>query len=328
MRASLLTSSACALTLLLSAPCRAQPAPGISTTPDAAISETARDLFAKGVKAGQQQRWDQCRAAFLAAYGVKPHPQIAGNLATCELKLGMFRTAAEHVTVFLMQAQPEKIPAERKAAGEAVLREASAKVTTVQLRVDRDGAEVLLDGKPIGNAPLKSPVFLDPGAHAIEVRAEGYQTVRRELDARAGAAVDVDLKLTRPAAAPLPAPEKRPIWPAIVGGSLAAGGMVLGAGLTAAANGKSRDADTTAASLPLSSCAGTPSASYAAKCSALKDTLHSQSMLASGAVGGFVAGGVLALAAAGLGIWAKSATPRIAPVVGVRGGGVVIGGAW
>jgi hypothetical protein len=233
------------------------------------------------------------------------------------------------VTVFLTQAQPEKIPAERRAAGEAVLREASAKVAAVQLRVDREGAEVLLDGKPIGNAPLKSPVFLDPGSHAIEARAEGYQTARREVDARAGAAVDVDLKLSRPAAPPpLPLPEKRPIWPAIVGGSLAVGGMVLGAGLTAAANGKSRDAETMAASLPLSSCAGTPSASYAAKCSTLKDTLRSQSMLASGAVGGFVAGGVLALAAAGLGIWAKSGTPKIAPVVGVQGGGVVIGGAW
>src|SRR5277367_3234909 len=90
---------------------------------DDAMTDTARELFMKGAKAAEQQKWDQCRAAMLAAFAIKPHPQVAGNLAGCELKLKLYRDAAEHLAYFLRELKPDA-PAERRVNGEAALREA------------------------------------------------------------------------------------------------------------------------------------------------------------------------------------------------------------
>ena len=294
-----------------------------STSPDEALSDTARELFAKGVKASQEQKWDQCRAAFLAALGVKRVAQIAGNLALCEQKLGLYRDAAEHIAFFLSVPPRSDAPPERRTAAEAVLREASARVVTVHAHVDVDGAEVAVDERAVGTAPLGIPIFLDPGPHTITARRDGYPTAREAVDARAGASVGIGLKLV----------QARPLWPVIVTGILAAGGLAAGGGLVAAANSKRNDAAGLRVELGggSSQCVGAASG----KCQTLASDLKSQATLANGAVGGFVAGGAFALATAGLGLWTfgKPSAPtngqiRVVPAVGTAERGVRIEGSW
>jgi hypothetical protein len=316
--------SACtlAVTLTSSATGFAQSSPVASTSPDEALSETARELFTKGVKASQQQKWGECRAAFLAAFGVKKVAQIAGNLALCEEKLGLYQDAAEHIAFFLSAERPDT-PPERRAAGEAVLREASAKVATVHVRVDVDGADVLVDGRAIGVSPLATAVFLDPGSHTIAARKDGIPTVEVTVDARAGASTGVPLKLFHP----------RPIWPMVVTGILAAGGLAAGGGLVAAANGKRNDAAGLRADLGggSSQCVGVAGDN----CQVLANDLKSQGTLANGAVGSFVAGGAFALATVGLGIWtfgapsaSKQGQLRVVPAIGLAERGLRIEGSW
>lgn len=326
-----------AAVLSASATSFAQLPAGMSAAPDEALNETTRELFAKGVKASQQQKWDQCRAAFLAAYGVKKHPQIAGNLALCELKLGMFRDAAEHIAFFL-STQKADTPKERRAAAEMVQREAGAKITTVRLDVDRSGAEVLVDGKSMGNAPLAVPIFLDQGGHTIEARLDGYTTARRSVDAAAGVSVEIGLKLVPVASRDVEPPvlvAKRPIWPAIASGGLAVLGLAVGAGLTVAANGKGSEADALRATLPnRSACYGAGASSMT--CKSLNEALGADSALSKGAVSSYVVGGLFAVAATALGVWSVSGSPpkregislQVVPVFANRETGVVIGGRW
>jgi len=312
-----------AVTLTWSAPSFAELPALASTSPDEALSDTARELFAKGVKASQEQKWDQCRAAFLAALGVKRVAQIAGNLALCERKLGLYRDAAEHIAFFLSVPPRSDAPPERWIAAEAVLREASARVTTVRVHVDVDGADVAVDEHLVGTAPLAVPVFLDPGPHTITARRDGYPTAREAVDARAGASVGIGLKLV----------QARPLWPVIVTGILAVGGLAAGGGLAAAANGKRNDAAGLRVELGggNSQCVGVAGGT----CQALAGDLKSQATLANGAVGSFVASGAFALATVGLGIWTfgKPSAPttgqlRIAPAVGTTERGMRIEGSW
>ena len=328
----LLQVSPCVLAIVLgiATPSAAQLPAGPASS-DEALSETARELFAKGVKASQQQRWDQCRAAFLAALSVKPHPQVAGNLAGCELKLGMFRDAAEHITFFL-HAQKSDAPAERREAGEAVLKDASAKIATIQVRVNIEGADVLVDGRSAGTAPLSTPIFLDPGKHTIEARQDGYPTTRVSVDASAGLSKEVALLLT-PTGNTMPVPKSRAKWPIAVGAGAA--GLFLGGGIafTVVSNGKASDADLKQTELLGKDGHNACSGKSAGDCATLKGLNRSSDTFRGLAVGGYVTAGILGAAALTYALW-PSAKPearvgvRAAPMLGAGTAGVVFGGEF
>lgn len=317
--------------------------PAGPTSPDEALSETARELFAKGVKASQQQRWDQCRAAFLAALSVKSHPQIAGNLASCELKLGMFREAAEHITYFLGN-QTQDTPTGRREAGEAVLKEASAKITTIRVRVDLDGADVLVDGRSVGKAPLSTPIFLEPGKHTIEARQDGYSTARVPVEASAGLSKDIALLLT-PARStgpiltparntePMSVSKSQAIWPVAVGAGAAAAFLGGGVVFTVVSNSKASDADAKQAELLAKSGSNACVGKMVGECATLKGLNKSSDTFRGLAVGGYVTAGFLGVATLTYALW-PSAKPEAriglhaAPMIGVGTAGLVVGGEF
>jgi hypothetical protein len=328
-----------AAALGVSATSAAQLPAGTSTAPDEALNETTRELFTKGVKASQQQKWDQCRAAFLAAFGVKKLPQIAGNLAVCEAKLGLHRDAAEHIALFLSAQKPDT-PKERLAAAEEVLREASAKIATVRIAVDRSGAEVLVDGRAIGDAPLATPIFLTPGAHTIEARQEGYVTARRSLDAQAGASVEVALKLapimaTPPVVPPVvPVVERGPRTAVLVsGGALTGVALVLGTAFAVVSNGKARDAVDDHAALAMTGpmpCAGASAASTS--CTRAAAAVNAKRAFANAAFWSFVGAGLAGAGTLTYALAAQRSTTRtglrVLPAAGPQGAGIEIRGAW
>lgn len=70
------------------------------------------------------------------------------------------------------------------------------------VRANVDEAEVLIDGKPAGNAPL-ADVTLAPGNHDIEVRRSGYESYITRIAVRAGKDYPVDATL-KPTAGKVP----------------------------------------------------------------------------------------------------------------------------
>jgi hypothetical protein len=195
------------LGLALSAPALAQP-PGLSAA-DADLSAQAMELYNEGLKAAKLGQWDKARTFYLGAWRVQHHPQIAANLGRAELKSGKHRDAAEHLTYFLREA-PSIDPADRKRTQELLV-EARAKVGTLTIAVNRDGAEIRIDGTSAGAAPLKGEVFVEPGRHSVEARLEGYMPTQATQELRAGSEARVDLQfapteLRKPEAAMLPIP--------------------------------------------------------------------------------------------------------------------------
>jgi hypothetical protein len=320
---------ACAFSLLLTL------APAAHADEDV-LSDTARELFVKGVKAYEQQKWDQCRAALLAAFAIKRHNQIAGNLGECEMKLGKYRDAADHAWFFAHTLRPDANP-ERRAGAEALLKEAQQKVGTVLVTVDVDGATVLVDGQPAGNAPLAAPVFVDPGKHTIEALHAGDPGARVTVDAGAGETREVTLAVRKKEAPPPPVPmvQKRPLWPALAAGSVAVVLLGVGTGLTVAGKGKQTDGAALLATLGTQPpCGGATSPTA---CQSIKNDGTTHDTLDKAALGTFVVGGALALATTGLAAWwatgptdtaSRRTSVRVVPMVGSGEGGVVITGAW
>jgi hypothetical protein len=306
---------------------------GTARADDDAFSDTARELFQKGMKAYDQQKWEQCRAALLAAFAIKRHSQIAGNLAECELHVGAYRDAAEHAWFFAHTLRPDAAP-ERRAMAETALRETQKRVGAVVITVDVDDADVLVDGKSAGKTPLGAPVFVEPGRHTIEALHTGDPGASATVDAGAGETREVALSVKKKETRPPPPPpvvvvQRRPLWPVIAGGSVTLVALGVGAGLTVAANHKTSDANAALAMLT-----APPGANvcqmYTSACATINTERQAHDALAKGTIGAFVGAGAIGVATLGYALAALKGSPRtsVIPVLGAHDAGVSIVRVW
>jgi hypothetical protein len=326
-------SLSCVLAALLpSTPSLAQPAPLAKPVADA-MTQKARQLYAEGVKAYQQSRWADARASFLAAWALSKHYTIAGNLGDCELRLGMHRDAAEHLERYAREIEKDGTStAQERKAGQARYAEARGKVGEVNLEVSVAGAEVYVDGKLAGTAPLEAPVFLEAGSHTIEARSELFPTARKTVEARAGAAEAVVLVLRRAVeGAPPPLPTSRGPNKAIVlsGVVIAGAGVGLGVVFTVVSSVKASDAVAKFNALVK---AGGPEAcrsgAPAPGCGDLTDVKKERAALADAALWSFVGGGVVGAGTLIYALAAPKASVQALPVVTGQGGGITVRGSF
>jgi hypothetical protein len=328
---SLLRLLAClAFAVTLASSARAQPA---DTT--AATTDEARSLYEKGVQHYRKQQWDKAYAAFLASWALKKHYSIAGNLAELEVKLGKYQDAAEHLRYYLKAIPADRIEPRHRA--ETQLAEIRKKVAAARIEVDTPGAEVLIDGKSVGIAPLEDEVFVEPGERLVEAKLEGQQPARQPLSARAGEthAVSLKLKQGEPALAPAvgeasaggaavgtsaapaatpdlgmvePAPAGRPsLVPAIAGGGVAVLG--IGAGVIFHSIASSHESDADELRGRVTSQGGCGSGSALAACTALSEENDAVDRNRNLSTASFVVGGAGAAFAIGYLVW-RELTPR------------------
>jgi hypothetical protein len=191
----------------------------------------------------------------------------------------------------------------------------------VRVEVRQPGAEVFVDGRSIGYGPIAAEVFVDPGAHAIEARLEGFEAARERIEAAKGSAHEVKLEMRRVASSPAvvsPAATRGPaVDPAtveqpssknaaiIVGGAaLAVVGLGVGAGFTAAWSGAAGDADALLADLVArggsSPCSG---GSFATECATLLEHNQDSDTFGNVAIAGYVLGGIAAGATLAYVLW-------------------------
>lgn len=69
------------------------------------------------------------------------------------------------------------VPADRSATYKLVVKLTEVG-TLVELAGAPDGAKIYVDGKAVGTAPLRTPLEVPPGKHAVEVKVSGYRPYR------------------------------------------------------------------------------------------------------------------------------------------------------
>lgn len=325
--------------LLLGAPARAQP-PGPALGGIEDDSRKADELFKLGKKAYGAGKLQEAHDAYLRAWELKRSHDIASNLANSEAQLGMKREAAEHLSYCVRNFPPTVDEAKRQSTVRR-FEQARAEVGALMIRVNVRGAEVFVDGRSVGTAPLEAEIYADPGERVIEARLAEHEPAVVKLGVvKAGAkgpAQEVTLTLVPKAKGPAvpPPPEKRPEGPKtaviIAGGSLTGASVLVGAVLTVVANKKAGDAATTRDAIvkagPAAACTATSSSS----CQALQGAMQDQARLSNGAAWSFIAAGALG---AGTLIYAvaapraRTSALRVAPLVAAEGGGIVVRGEW
>lgn len=233
-----------ATVLLSSAVARAE-SPAESAAAPEAQQEEARRLYDEGARASKAGQLEQARDYYTRALGLHAHWQIAASLGRVESQMGNYRGAAEHLDFALREAPADKRPALREQA-QGMLNEARAKVGALRIAVSVPGAEVLVGGKVIGKAPLRSAVFVEPGPVVVEARLDGYAGAREARTAGAGVEEHIDLVLGKESLAPVAKPQpvdmsvrEGPNKGVLIGGTaLGAAFAMAGVGLLVASNNK------------------------------------------------------------------------------------------
>lgn len=328
----------------------AQPSPAPVTKESEEAVEKARQLFAEGSKDYQQKQYAKAYVSYVASWALKQHYATAANLADCEIHLGKYRDAAEHLA-YAIRLGPKDDAAQRKKL-QAALDQMRSHIGTVTLTVDEEGAEVLVDEIVIGKAPLADPVFANPGRHRIRARGRQSSSKEEVVEAAPGSTHAITLRLeaiaTNPPASPtssaggrsgaptpLPTTTTEPTGPSpillISGTALSIAGIGLGIGLTAASTNRADDAEEKVDALRqmgrVNACGGQP-----AVCADIDRDRRARDTLATGATVSFVLAGAAAAGTVTYLLVTRNAKPtvglHVVPAVGMGQGGVVVLGRW
>ena len=110
---------------------------------------------------------------------------MAANLGDCEMQIGQYREAAEHFTRCVSSSLSSKPSLKERL--QQRFAQARARVGALKVKVSVPGAEVTVDGRAVGIAPLADEVFVEPGAHTVTARLGEYETGRASVQVAQGA---------------------------------------------------------------------------------------------------------------------------------------------
>lgn len=172
---------------LLAAPAAAQ------TTADRALIEQGRALRRAGRNAAALE-------VFRQAYAQNPTPEIAGQIGFAEHALEHWVPASRFLRAALGTPADPWVAAQRRAL-EFSLQEVDRHLGSLRVESGTPNATITLDGQPAGALPMAEPLRVATGAVVLETRAPGFRTDRREVTVAAGETVRIVVQLAPEATA-------------------------------------------------------------------------------------------------------------------------------
>lgn len=195
-----------------------------------AQAAAAESAFSLGRRLLAEGRAEEACAAFRESMRLEQATGTLYNIGLCSEASG--KTATAWSAFKAVGADEASNPERARTARErAAALEPKLSRLRLQAAIERPGSVVDVDGVSIGTLVLREGVAVDPGTHALVLRAEGYQPWRGSVTVPSTASTTV---VHVPALEPLPPPPP-PVKPrsATPGWITAGAGVaVLGAGIT------------------------------------------------------------------------------------------------
>jgi len=178
---------------------------GLALAPDAvhAAEESleAESLIRQGVELRAHGKDERALPLFEKAYKTSRTPRTAGQLGLVELSVGYFVEAERYLGEALASPDHPWV-AKNLAMLKQQLDSAKDKIGELAVSGTPYGAEVLVNGKPVGSLPLLSPVRLDKGRAEVQLRAPGYLPARDTVTIAGRAREERSFALARDPTAP------------------------------------------------------------------------------------------------------------------------------
>jgi tetratricopeptide (TPR) repeat protein len=179
------TSALLACFALVHAPSAAYAQSAAPVAPPTDRAAEADALVQQGVaqrRAGQDQL---ALESFRRAFAITPAARTQAQIALAEQALGQWSDADRDLRAALAATSDEWIQRNRSAL-EAALNSIASRIATIELSCTTPGARLFVNGRETGTFPLDQPLRVETGTVALEVRLDGYRTVRRAIDVEGG----------------------------------------------------------------------------------------------------------------------------------------------
>ena len=160
---------------------------------DAQAKTRAQALLREGTAAYGRGDYATALDKFNAAYRIFPSPKLWFNIGQANRDLGRPVEAVAAFDRFLRDA-PDA-PAETLAEARRSAAELKTKLGQIKITCPTDGADVTVDGKPVGSTPLGEMVWTTPGHHQVAVQRAGFSPAIEDVGVAAGKAATVDIAL-------------------------------------------------------------------------------------------------------------------------------------
>jgi hypothetical protein len=151
--------------------------------------------LARGVELRKAGDDHGARAAFAEAWKATRSPEALAQLALAEQAIGLWVDAREHLEGALEHGDHPWIRRHR-ATLDIARAEIGSRLGRLEVSCNVPGAELSMDGRLIGKTPLAAPLYWLAGRSVIQVSAEGYFDVTRQVQIDAGALARLQVTLT------------------------------------------------------------------------------------------------------------------------------------
>lgn len=178
------------------------------------MSTRADQLYEGGTALLAAGKYEQACDALNESLSIDPAPGTALALARCYEKWGKLARAWSAYQDAEARARRAGQTAREVAAREQA-ELLAPRLPKVSIQVGKElaaspGFAIDLDGKTIGAAAVGTPIPIDPGDHAVEIRADGKIPLRRAFSAKEGEATVVSALDLAPVGGATPAPTTAP----------------------------------------------------------------------------------------------------------------------
>ncbi|HET6331893.1 MAG TPA: tetratricopeptide repeat protein, partial [Polyangiales bacterium] len=162
------------------------------------FAQDAQAEFDRGMTAFNAGRYEAAVEAFNNAYRVKQTALTLYQLGLAYNGMGQPSKALEAFEAFASYGDPQKEATQLRAAKSEIARIKSS-VGRFAVKVSPTSAVILIDGH--GAALKNNEIWMLPGRHAIEIRADGYESYSQTLDVQSGR-YSLEINLRRPSGPP------------------------------------------------------------------------------------------------------------------------------
>ncbi|MEM9073138.1 MAG: PEGA domain-containing protein [Myxococcota bacterium] len=145
--------------------------------------ESAASLVERGIALREAGQDAEALALFERSQAAEPSVRTLTQIALAEAALGRWLAADQHLREALASDGDEWLEP-RRAVLESEAGRIGRRIGSLEVLGSPEGAEVFVDGRRVGTLPLEAPLRLLAGVVRLEVRAEGYYDLRRNVEIR------------------------------------------------------------------------------------------------------------------------------------------------
>jgi hypothetical protein len=164
------------------------------------VSDSSEAHVQRGIELRRSGEDAAALAEFERAQALEPSPRVRAQIGFALQALGRWREAEE--VQMRVLAEADAWVREHSDLVRESLAAVQHHLSWLSVECDVAGAELTVNGVPAGRLPLSNAVRVVAGAVVLEVRADGYDPVRRTTDVPAGAQARESVVLVRSQATP------------------------------------------------------------------------------------------------------------------------------